>query len=277
MKKTSFYLLATMVLSMTGCKKMYDVYIANPKAVQNICRIAQLTFYIGGNSAIYNISYDKNGNVTSMLTDKYSSAGRENFYFRYDKKNRLTDRLFVYVGNTGVVGWDSYIYFPDKIMDTSYYYAGYITDPHPPYDAWDKKWAVLNSDAHGRVSREIRFIPLSVTPTTNMFIDTVYYKYNKDGNLVFESPILPPVYDEQINPYLTNSMWQLVNRNYSVNNATDNFFFSSMFPEIVRYNAYGLPTKYIRPKYSGYRPVLFNIECDSLEIAYDCDMSKKNY
>lgn len=278
MKKILFIsFVMLLLLSTAGCRKIYDQYISNPKQVERLCKITQLKVYDDGKSAIYNLSYDKNGNITSMLLDNFFTAWHYNFYFRYDKKNRLTDCQFAYPGQEGVIGWDSYIYFNDRIMDTSYFYEGRINDSHPPYGAISKKWAELKTDAHGRVSRVITFVPLSIPPTTNMYIDTVYYKYNKDGNLIFEAPILPPIYDDKINPYLTNSMWQLVNRDYSVNNATDNFSYSSVFPAIVKYNAYGLPVKYVRPGNSGYSFVKFSVACDSLEITYDCDVPKKPY
>jgi hypothetical protein len=255
---------------------MYDQYITNPKQVRNICKVTQLTFYLEGNGAVYNISYDKKGNIVSMLTDNFAPGGRENIYFRYDSKNRLTDRLFVYVGNIGVVGWDSYIYFPDKIMDTSYYYGGIYTDTHPPYDAPNKKWAELKSDAFGRIIKETQYLPYTYPNPTDFYIFIINYNYDNNGNLIVEPLRTFQPYDDKINPFLTNPMWQLVNRNYSVNNATDYSPYNSRYPLITKYNAYGLPVKYVKPPYSN--PVnVFGYECDSLEVTYDCDVPKANY
>lgn len=278
MKKASFYVLVATALSMTACEKIYDLHIPNPQVAKSNCRVSQLTFYFDGYSALYNVSYDKKGNVTSMVTNEVKFPGGTSYYYRYDNKNRLTDQLDVYVGATDPISWHSYIYYPDKIMDTTYGYEGRFTDTHPPYNAQNKRWSMLTTDAHGRITREIEFIPLSVPPTTNLYTDTIYYNYNKDGNLIFAPPFFPAIYDNKINLYSTNPAWQLAHRDYSVNNATDNFFISSTYPQIVKYNAYGLPVKYVKPSYSGHWFVLFGRECDSLEVTYDCDIpTKKNY
>jgi hypothetical protein len=105
------------------------------------------------------------------------------------------------------------------------------------------------TDAHGRVTSEI------------FYSNTTYFKYDKNGNLLQQPPA---TYDNKINPYVLSSMWQLENLDYSINNVLDNF--------TITYNEYGLPVKYVR---RGNRFTKFGIECDSLEIVYDCDAPKK--
>jgi hypothetical protein len=84
------------------------------------------------------------------------------------------------------------------------------------------------------------------------------------------------VYDDKINPCRTNPVWQLIQQDYSVNNA---FYTGETpttydhLPNITKHNAYGLPTKYVRNEFYGSHQ-LFGIPFyDSLEVVYDCDLS----
>lgn len=258
--------LTLIIFCSIGCKKVYDYIDKNPTETCDACKVVQLKVSYNETPSVYNVSYDKKGNVTSLLTDQQFFSNF-NFYFRYDKKNRVTDRIQVYPGNIGAVIWNSYVYFPDKIMDTAYVYAGLITDPHPPYDAIDKFYTELKTDAYQRITRAIRH--------NGEFVDTIFYKYNAKSNLIFNPAA---VYDNKINPYRTNNMWQVTLRDFSANNATDEFSSDySYYPQIVSYNSYGLPTKYKVRSYAPLSISNFGLYYDSLEVKYDCDLSKINY
>jgi hypothetical protein len=216
------------------------------------------------------VNYDKKGNLVSIVADKDNYPNYD-YYFRYDNKNRVAEKISVYHGSLGgAISWQSFRYFKDKIVDTIYEYSGNINDPAPPvYTYFNKVWFELHQDNLGRIIAAV-FFPDPTHPTT-----TSIYKYDNNFNLMSD-PVSP--YDNKINPYRTNTMWQITMRDYSANNAIDNPATETQFyPEIVSYNSYGLPTKYRRNRYSYNFQTTFGFFYDSLEVKYDCDISQVKY
>ncbi|MDH7459853.1 hypothetical protein QEG73_01145 [Chitinophagaceae bacterium 26-R-25] len=261
----------SIIVFASGCKKVYDYIDHHPTSTCDACQVVQLTAYYHGDPTVFSINYDKKGNVTSIIGDR--DHPEYDYYIRYDKQNRVSDIISIYHGNTGAVTWETFRYFPGKIVDTIYAYAGLITDPNPPYDAYNKNYAVLKTDDLGRVISRVFFIPLA--PNNPQSI--IPFPYNSIGNLVLPGTIA----DNKINPNRTNKLWQLMSLDYSVNNivydpAADSYYIQDEKPVIISYNTYGLPIKYKTPKpYAS--PRVFGIVFDSMTVKYDCDFSGINY
>lgn len=261
--------LALIILYCTSCKKVYDYIDKNPTGTCDACKVTQFKLYNNGYPINYAVSYDKKGNLTSIIADQVNYNNYD-YYFRYDKSNRVAERIQIYHGNGGgAIFWDSYRYFPNKVVDTTYVYSGNVNDPQPPVLTYfEKRRTELKQDYLGRFVSGVYFAdnnpPVPLT-----------FKYDKNQNLVLD-PTTP--YDTKINPYRTNKTWQVTLNNFSANNAIDDPSLEDQaWPEIVSYNSYGLPTKYRRNRYaSWFRPV-FGLTFDSLEVKYDCDISKINY
>jgi len=262
--------LALIILYSAGCKKAFDYIDKNPTGTCDACKITQFITYYSSFKTVRDVSYDKKGNIVSIVAQT-DNVPNYDYYFRYDNKNRIAERIAVYHGTLGgALSWDSYRYFKDKIVDTTYQYSGNYHDPAPPVNNYiGKTYSELKQDAWGRIV-EATFVPGFGNPN-----QTDIYKYDFNANLLRDPKSL---YDNKINPYRTNNMWQLTLRDYSANNPIDNPAIDEQsYPQIVSYNTYGLPTKYRTTRYAPNSLYTFGLIYDSLEVKYDCDLSKINY
>ncbi|MDI3321459.1 hypothetical protein [Pinibacter soli] len=270
-KITPLLFLALMILC-NGCKKAYDYIEQNPFATCDACKVNQIIVYTAGTSFVYNVTYDKKDRMTKMVTDEERIGAVYNFYFRYDNKNRLTDYIKTHSGSDNATEWRTYQYYPNKITDTFYIYwggpvIGTSSDPAPSPDfpSWAKILDIYSLDSKGRITQR------SLVQGANSGITN--FTYNASNNLVYDPPAL---YDNKINPYRTNPVWQLTQCDYSVNNAyylNDGTVKYHPKPTITKYNAYGLPTKYVVNDYNANGPQFGISFYDSLEVIYDCDLS----
>ncbi|MDI3321701.1 hypothetical protein [Pinibacter soli] len=262
--------LTLIVIYSMGCKKVYDYIDKNPTATCDACKITQFTTYYSSFKTVRDVSYDKKGNIISIVAQTWNVPNYD-YYFRYDNKNRIAERISVYSGSLGgAISWESYRYFKDKIVDTFYQYSGNYHDPAPPVNDYvNKAYMVFQQDALGRITKGTWILePENPNQST-------IYKYDLYSNLLHDPVSL---YDNKINPYRTNNMWQITMRDFSANNAIDNPAIAEQYyPEIVSYNSYGLPTKYRANRYTGNFQTTFGFFYDSLEVKYDCDLSKINY
>jgi hypothetical protein len=259
--------LMLIILYSTSCKKVYDYVEQYPTATSDACRITRFTVYVNGIRVNHNVSYDKKGNVISVVAEDgapfYLDGDK---YFRYDKHNKLTDYILARHGNPSAYWWQSYQYAPNKILDSFYTNAGNINDPTPPVNApADKKsFYILGTDSLGRI----------VSVGTTEYGTTGYFHYTIQGNYYRPDAL----YDNKINPYRTSPTWQQTQNDYSANNPIDiSTSQISWFAKIVSYNAYGLPTKYVTKSGYEHNIGVLDLRYDSLEIKYDCDISNLKY
>ena len=258
---------ANFLFAISSCKKVYDYVEQHPTATSDACRIAQFVLSVSNVKLNYNVSYDKKGNMLSIVAEEGAPLYM-NFdkYYRYDKHNQLTDYILAYHGYPIAIQWHSYQYAHNKIFDSLYANNGNIAGPTPPVNApSDKKFFYeFTTDKDGRI--------VGYKSSLNQ-VGT--WQYNDEGNLMGD-PLLS--YDKKINPYRTNKVWQQIFCDYSANNPIGYWAPPAYsYPKIVSYNSYGLPTKYIAQdgfRYSGGR---FGFGLDSLEIKYDCDISNIAY
>lgn len=187
--------------------------------------------------------YNAEGNPISMLTNYGPFANNIIYYFRYDLYQRLIAfdrRELRATGDSITVSRHRYSY-PDEsiIIDTLYWFNSPI--PNLIY--------TYNLDARGRVVKST--YPLE-DPFPPVITDYVY-----DGNGNLERPGV--TYDNKMNLFCTNRIWQFIFRDYSENNP-------SSFGLISSYNSFNLPTH--MGSASGY---LFENSYRNLVISYSCD------
>lgn len=251
-------------LALSSCKKLYDYVEQHPTATSDACRITQFTVSENGLTVIFDVAYDKKGNMKSVVArEGYPIYMNFDQYYRYDKHNQLTDQIVAYHGYPVPIIWHSYQYAHNRIFDTAYFNYGNLSDPAPPVNApaSAKVFYDYTTDNYGRI----------VSFTASNGLGGVL-QYDDQGNLI---RTFPATYDNKINPYRTNEIWQLAFRDYSANNpiaylAPPNYSLA----KIVSYNSYGLPTKYVAYDGFQYNTSKFGFAFDTLEIKYACDISK---
>jgi hypothetical protein len=225
------------------------------------------------------VSYNSAGDPAAILPNPVSSDPEFNaIYFRYDRFGRLRDVIFVYPGGTNIAAIDIWQRFnyprPGLVIDSFLNYDGpgvplgpsftLPADP-PPYVT-----AIIRGyeqDKQGRTVRRWIVSPNSVGPPQP--VDTIAITYDGKGN-----QIRPGIgYDDKINIYRTNKVWQLLFQDYSTNNPVT---FSTEFPisVITAYNRWGLPKDYMDNEREPMGDIFF-YEYGSVQVSYSCDGSSE--
>jgi hypothetical protein len=233
----------------------------HPGSGAKCCQIQTLT----GDNSIGTITYNAAGNPTRRVRSDVST-GAENYLFRYDSQNRLTDQIGVYLdGNYGddFFEWHRFKYDnQNRIIYDSIYVLGLIGDnplPHPVATTI----IVFRSFAYDSQKRIIK--ELYGYDSTNL-LSTVKYYYNSQQNLekkvlinssYTDTTYFGP-YDNKVNLNKTNQVWQFLNRDYSLNNST----------VATSYNKYGLPLKFYTSTKGSIN--FLNVAYVNLEVAYKC-------
>jgi len=244
-----------------SCNKPDFPYPNTPK-----CQITKLIGEILFNDSIL-ITYNNKGNPVSM-TRTHVGTGAPNFFFRYDKNNRLTDIIGAYSNNLEFETWHHYVYGNSTygnelrpITDTVYTFGVIGTGPLPAQIFYGVRYTDFSYDRYGRiiVAKEVDVRPITGSRELR-------YYYNAAGNLVSLATTYPQGvdsinivnYDNKINAHQTHPIWQLIDRDYSINNP-----FTA-----ISYNNFGLPTiiggKESAGDFLGYDFV------GELKIDYDC-------
>jgi hypothetical protein len=261
--KTTVRLMMLTVLAallLPGCQKLFDYIKDNPGEAKKYCKVKALKWQRAGEYTSAKVIYNTAGNPLSMLIEGNNGAGvLWDYRFRYDKKNRLSDHIMNLHGAPGVMMWERYSYpSSNKIIDTAFYYSGLITDAVPPNagNAYQYNVYVFDLDNKGRIYKETQ-----LAADGGVAYET-YYTYDAQGNRIADYI----TYDDKVNPYRTNPVWSLVNREYSVSNT----LYTMEHPfhpgnKILAYNEWGLPTKL-----TSRDAPLFGNHYDTLEIEYQC-------
>jgi len=241
-----------------ACTKI-DQIRHHPSGIGKYCRIESLDVDIYGNSGTLHIQFFYNEAGDPVETRLMNGPFGHTNHFRYDKKGRLTDILFTDPGQTFVYIWDRYSYpSPRMIIDSAYQYQGSVNDPNPPNDP-DKvvKITKIQLDEMGRPIRYFTYYSDPNIPWSDNELS-----YDKNGNLV-----RPGVtYDDKINIYQTNRVWQLMNGDYSRNNPTAGGV-NGLPRTPAAYNKFGLPTKFL-----GSAIRIFGDSFDTMRVTYSCDV-----
>jgi hypothetical protein len=268
MKTITLFTLTVFIILCTqsSCRKVYDYIREHPDGHESLCRITQIRVVDYANTLdTFDITYNAQGNPVSMLgTSPYHVYSNIEQYFRYDHFGRLSDFLYTYINSEGALIWHKYGYprknfvtdtvinYPDAAVDGPapiagagpgyYYIRGWTLDAH---DRIVKAWSIPN-DPH-----EPPLLEGTIT-------------YDANGNKVLSRPDL--TYDNKVNPYRTNKIWQFVYNDYSRNNVLQA---DHSFTPV--YNDFGLPLNILN--LSTYNLDLpFNIQNSGLQLdlTYAC-------
>jgi hypothetical protein len=242
-----------MALSLlSSCKKAYD-YIEDHPNTYPPCRITNYRVMLSdGSQNNFVVTYNQEGNpITMMDSDRVNAVGDDQ-YFRYDKLNRLSDYMITYAPALGAVEWHKYVYpRPDYIIDTAMFYdTGLVTGPSPiAGNTTEYRINAYTLDHFGRVAK-VWSIP-NDSPHTPSIQATIVYDANGNLPLIHEGPGEIPIlgYDDKVNMFRTNKVWQFVYQDYSANNIIIPDSSSSL-----RYNAFGLPLNLLNLTYFQIYP-----------------------
>jgi hypothetical protein len=275
-------LAAAMTCLLPGCSKIAERLEQDPDEIGKFCRID--TFNYTGMSVPYyqqvTISYNRFGNPVTMAPSAYSPVFGEDFddiFFRYDKFDRLVDCIFggvdpnPYPDGPFSIGsidlWHRFTYpMPGIVVDSFFNYDGPGIPPieNPPPGYVSVTVSRYELDKEGRTIRtEVKREPGTASSTTSYNT-----RYDNRGNMV--RPGI--VYDDKVNVYRTNKVWQLLFQDYSMNNPI--FPATTFYPPttgITAFNKWGLPLGYAPNEGHPEPAIFFYILFQNLEISYSCD------
>jgi len=263
MKRLVFPAIIILITTISSCRKVYDYIRDHPDAHDSLCRVTVITFNIGEK---YLITYNAKGNPVTMKESTGTSHVDLDRYYRYDRFDRLSDYMGAYPGNFGAIFWHKYAYLrPGFITDTVMFYdTGDVRDPTSPIAKNSAEYYIYGYtlDARDRIVR-IWSIPNN-PPHTPVLQSEIHYDAN--GNRPLPDSSLS--YDDKVNPYRTNKVWQFIYQDYSRNNILKNDYY--WFPT---YNSFGLPLT-IR-NLQNYNIYPFDVvnQAPEMEITYACSMN----
>lgn len=241
------------ILSLEGCKKVWDYIKHHDEGPATNCRIDHIIFPIENNMSYdpnpfmdtLNITYDRAGNPLKMsyafskVQLEWQWGWAREKRFRCDDKNRLVvflDGVTSYTMSSDhpfTTFWHHFTYINDHLIrDTVYEYVmgEYLIHDKPDGvegTGYYNGVAEYVLDDYGRI--------IKVTDIGNTGFDrtegVVYYTYDARGNA-----IKPGVsYSNMININQTHKAWMLLSREYSVN---------APLGEAIEYNENRLPVSY---------------------------------
>lgn len=226
---TSFFgcaLLASTFFLSSGCKKLLDYIGEHPgQGGSNYCAIREFAY----RGPYYNtwdtlkFSYNAAGNPVTIMRNQ-TGTSRLNYFFQYDKKNRLTNLIGGY-GNTPTSGleiWNRYFYdASNRIVLDSVYFFPELVNGQPTAGEYGSAYIVkYEYDGKDRVTKASYEEGQPIT-----YVET--YSYDASGNKTGNS------YDNKVNFHQTNKIWMFLDREYSVNNPVTSASYT--------YNSTGLP------------------------------------
>lgn len=205
-----------------------------------------------------------------QVAGQHISTGYPQSLFGYDAQHRLRVLIGAYYdGNPGYEVAHKYLCDQKKrvVTDSIFYFGRYDRNTLTLLDARYSSVRKYTYDNQDRITNvaEQRF-----PGTTFSEIWTTHYFYNSSGNAykintmiqfpdnTVSSSDVFPVYDDKVNPHQLHPVWQLIDLDYSKNNA---FVADS-------YNKYGLPIHVTATggKYNGLVFLLNSLR--SFEIVY---------
>lgn len=252
MKKISIGTFATLglicLLSISGCKKVWDQIKQHPGGAADNCNVKQIAF----------TGLDFGGEFfPDTATFKYNSYGdpievhfrSSQFVYRYDKVFKYDNqrRLLVYRNNaitepgfTYADFWHKYTYInATKIIDSIFLYAsGDLNLSDRPGEFNSTRVSILTLDSWGRVVND----------------GATTYSYDAQGNLVKPGT----TYTNKTNIRQTNKVWMFIDRDYSINQPEG---------EAVQFNTNKLPVKFGESNYDifefhGFFRGVVTYKCD---------------
>jgi len=268
--KPLLFLAIIILFTATSCRKVCDFIRDHPDAHDSLCRVTK--FYVTnilGTPDTFYLTYNTKGDPVSMLSTSHQDApGNLDQYYRYDRFGRLSDNMLTFIKEFGAVFWHKYAYpRKDYILDTLLVYQGDdVRGPSPNAAAIGGYGLKAYSlDAHDRI---VKIWSLN-DPHHPQLMEEI--KYDANGNKIQSDSALK--YDDKVNPYRTNKVWQFLYNDYSRNNLilNDPFVYVNNI-----YNEFGLPTQLVNLENHNPNILLFgstNI-APYIHITYACSAPK---
>lgn len=217
--RMSFMLGICTLLLCISCKKSVELAAATEEqsgtetlstfSSSSGLRIKTIAGWSSYDSTIATFSYNASGNPDSIIFSASPYYGRYNMHFRYDSLNRITDYYTVYSGSL-FYEWYRYQYDSSgrPTHDTLYRY-GVITAGGPA----SPTYKLLVNNAYDSLHR-VTSTTTTMLPAGTPVVEP--YPYNANGNLV--RSYLPNVFDTATSLVSIHPVWQLVAKDYSINN-----------------------------------------------------------
>jgi hypothetical protein len=238
------------LMQLQSCKKH-----VNHKDIEDLklCSIQKVIILRTGYNDTATFTYNALGNPTKIDVTNVAT-GNPNYVFKYDMLNRLSQFIGVY-SNGLTENWVKYTYGPGGpharvIVDTTFTFGAYNGGTFPT-GYWGKRINRYTYDALGRISR-IDTETILPSPSASSTV----YNYDAAGNLIKPAT----VYDDRVNFHRTNSIWQLIDKDYSRNNPLT----------AVSYNPL-LPLSFRSP--FTYTHNFLSFPINQSDFIYNCDLS----
>lgn len=258
-----FACITCIVVLFSSCKKAIDIIEHYPNNICDFCKVEQVIAHHDGITDVVNVQYNSKGNPVKMLVNN-EYYGNLTQTFRYDKQDRLQDYMLTFGKNKGVLLWHRYHYTDaETVIDSLWEYEGLLTDENPPpFDPDYTTVRTIKLDNYGRIIKTIFYYDKEKIVHN--------FQYNEAGNMEGKGIM----YDNKVNVYRTNKVWQFVYNDYSMNNPVTFDYSGSVYPIDILYNFFGLPQKLKATGKSFDSPVfasILGLDYRSAEIKYSCD------
>jgi hypothetical protein len=252
------FLATIAVLSLTACYK--DEIIPEEIKKNKDCQISRIHFNDPSGAYDGQFFYNSKGDPDSVKFDLVGT-GFPNIFFVYDNMKDLTQTKLVYSNGTYEV-WHRYGYTNKTITtDTAYTFGNSNIEPEPN-NFISKRINYIEYDNNGRIIRETEDY---ISPEMESVVRT--YTYDDNGNL--QVPGADLQYDDKVNLHSVHVFWQLLARDFSVNNPI----------QALVYNESGLPLLFdTTPSQSSkFRFLNGGRSLERSVIKYDCKKAKDIY
>jgi hypothetical protein len=222
--------------NLTSCTKIASELPAPITALTDSVTppVNRITMFYGQFSEVNDsikITYNSIGNPVSMIGSRTTYLHLKQ-RFQYDANNRLT--AIVGIGNDQLMNAHKYLYDAQNRVVTDSFLSGisggrYDTTTLNTWGTTPMFTDEITYDSQNRISKVLRKQHSSSPDTLNY----TYY-YNSAGNIykinqtyIVKSPAPEYLlssdeffsYDSQVNPHQLHPIWQMIDRNYSKNNA----------------------------------------------------------
>jgi hypothetical protein len=253
MKHKSTLSMASAIISslllLPGCQKLQEALKAHTVDPATSCKIKTFIYFEVPAQDTVVFYYNDLGNPIAGIWSQ--SKPHSNYYFRYDKHNRLQDWIAAYPSGTGVF-WNRYFYADEKTQNSffdSIYPDPSEIDKYPPPSVGNVQWDNFEYDSLNRVSKVIFSSRESVAST-----------YDAKGDLILNGPQYSGP-DDKVDFNRTSKVFQFLDRDYSVNNT----FIAS------KYNFLGLPEQVSIPFSGEGSQGFLGISYITGNFEYDCN------
>jgi len=244
---------AIFVMSFVSCEKSESKVFRDNKADIKNCRVTQIIYSpCCGIKNTMVFAYNTWGDPITITQTPLVGTGTPNYFFKYDKKRRLTELLGLYSGGDGGEVWHKYFYEnpgnSNIVLDSNYLFPSFQNGIMIWYHTASATF--FTYDKLGRITKDST---ISTLYQAGQYTIVNNYVYDANGNLS------GPVYDDQVNINQTHPIWMFLNRDYSLNN-----------PFVAdAYNSARLPARINLPAKSGSVEFLHS-SFKQGTISYEC-------